>query len=83
MKKTRIGTNFNGDIAYFRRGQIFNEATDFEPTTGVTYSAFGSGARPILNFSVTNALDFRASWMATDFSNRTCGPSETKFRGWS
>lgn len=55
-----------GDVVLFRRGDMFRGK--FSAVGGVTYSAYGEGAKPTINGSVRNYADANL-WKETDKEN--------------
>lgn len=55
-----------GDIVLFRRGDVFRGK--IKGSEGVTYSAYGSGAKPVINGSQRNFAD-PSLWVETDVEN--------------
>ncbi|MBO5218229.1 MAG: hypothetical protein J6C52_02285 [Clostridia bacterium] len=55
-----------GDVVLFRRGDMFRG--NIHAAEGITYSAYGEGAKPIINSSRQNYAD-PALWEKTDYEN--------------
>ncbi len=55
----------SGDTVLFRRGDTFRTDSRINVITGVTYSAYGSGAKPKIYGSVKNYAD-SSNWTTTD-----------------
>ncbi|MBQ2707187.1 MAG: hypothetical protein IJF67_02900, partial [Clostridia bacterium] len=55
-----------GDVVLFRRGDMFRG--NIRAAEGITYSAYGEGAKPIINSSRQNYAD-PALWEKTDYEN--------------
>ncbi|MBQ8508920.1 MAG: hypothetical protein IJ493_03335 [Clostridia bacterium] len=55
-----------GDVVLFRRGDMFRG--NITTVAGVTYSAYGEGAKPIINSSKMNYAD-PALWQETEYEN--------------
>ncbi|MBQ8508922.1 MAG: right-handed parallel beta-helix repeat-containing protein [Clostridia bacterium] len=55
-----------GDVVLFKRGDMFRG--NITAKTGVTYSAYGEGAKPIINASKRNYAD-PSLWKQTEYEN--------------
>ncbi len=55
-----------GDVVLFRRGDTFRGKLNAR--NGVTYSAYGTGAKPIINGSEKNYAD-ASCWVSTEYTN--------------
>ncbi|MBQ8508921.1 MAG: hypothetical protein IJ493_03340 [Clostridia bacterium] len=55
-----------GDVVLFKRGDMFRGV--IKTRSGVTYSAYGEGAKPIINSSRRNYAD-PALWLETQYEN--------------
>ena len=53
------------DAILFRRGDIFRIGEYLSPQSGVSYGAYGSGAKPVISGSLKNYAD-RELWHTTD-----------------
>lgn len=56
----------SGDVVYFERGGVFRG--NLRGQTGVTYSAYGEGAKPIINGSPENYSQ-PEKWKPTEYEN--------------
>lgn len=66
INKVRNTSLSSGDAVLFRRGDMFRGKITGQ--RGVTYSAYGSGAKPIINGSAQNYAD-PALWQETGIEN--------------
>ena len=67
LKRVHEATELTaGDAVFFRRGDLFRG--EFTCKQGVTYSAYGNGAKPLLTASERNYAD-EALWQETDEPN--------------
>ena len=58
----------SGDLVLFRRGDTFRGRIGKDDRHGITYSAYGSGAKPIINGSAKNYAD-SSLWSETGIEN--------------
>lgn len=56
-----------GDAVLFERGQVYRRSSPVVLTSGVTYGAYGKGAKPAIYGSLTNYAS--SEWESSDVSN--------------
>ncbi len=57
-----------GDVVYFKRGDMWRTLTTLSAKSGVTYSAYGEGAKPIISRSPFDGAK-TGTWTLTDIPN--------------
>jgi len=65
IAKLKLLSLNSGDIVLFRRGDTFRTNEEISVNSGVTYSAYGTGAKPKIYGSVKNYAD-SSCWTTTD-----------------
>ena len=58
----------SNDAVFFKRGDEFRTTEMVNGAAGVTFSAYGEGAKPIINGSPENAA-YKEAWILTDIPN--------------
>ena len=58
----------SADAVFFRRGDTFRATEAIKGRAGVTFSAYGEGAKPVINGSPENA-GYKEAWILTDTPN--------------
>lgn len=69
---------------YFRKDQTFTETAAIRFRSGWTLLSFGAGAKPILSFNLTNAVDWRSDAVGVHINGldmRTSSGSLVRFYG--
>ncbi|MBQ2733916.1 MAG: S-layer homology domain-containing protein, partial [Clostridia bacterium] len=56
-----------GDGVFFKRGEEWRSSSALSTRGGITYSAYGTGAKPKLNFSIK--ADGAENWIETEYPN--------------
>lgn len=56
-----------GDGVFFKRGEEWRSSSSLRARGGITYSAYGTGAKPKLNFSIK--ADGVENWIETEYPN--------------
>ncbi len=57
----------NGDGIFFKRGDVFHQEGSFRTTSGVTVSAYGEGAKPVINFA--RDASKKSDWEETEYEH--------------
>jgi len=65
IAKLRETTLSSGDTVLFKRGDTFRISSTLSVTSGVSYGAYGSGAKPVISGSLKDYAD-KALWTTED-----------------